>query len=269
MKYTDVNSLRFYQFEHLSGIAGLSHGVFTRWGGVSEGPFHALNVGSTVGDDPEHVRANREQLAMALGVRDADTRTTWQVHGADVLIVRRGDPAGWPPPQADGIITPDPGIPLVMRFADCVPLILYDPVQRVLGLAHAGWRGTVAGAGPATVERMAEVFGSKPGDILAGIGPSIGPCCYEVGDEVVEQVGRAFGPVEGLVHRSAANGKNPHLDLWAANEHALRLAGVGHVEQSGICTACNTHEFYSHRAESGRTGRFGVLAVIENGSKKR
>lgn len=256
------NGLVFYQFDTLIDCGGVTHGLFTRLGGVSAAPFDTLNVGSTVGDDPASVHANRERVASAMSFSEPDTRTTWQVHGIDVLVARRGEVAGWPPPKADGIITSDRDVPLVMRFADCAPLVLFDPVRQVIGLSHAGWRGTVAGVGPATVEAMREAFGCHPRDILAGIGPSIGPCCYEVGQEVIEQARVAFDDLEGLVCLPS-NGDSARFNLWAANEQALRRAGVEHIEVAHLCTACNTHEFYSHRAEKGNTGRAAVVLKLD------
>ncbi len=261
MRRSEYHGVVFYQFENLSRRGGLVHGVFSRRGGVSAPPFDTLNVGSTVGDDLANVLINRQRMAEALGMRDEDMRTVWQVHGADVVVIRGRGPQEWPPPQADGILTREIGLPLVMRFADCVPILLYDPVQRVAGIAHAGWRGTVAGAGAATVRTMCDAFGSRPADILAAIGPSIGPCCYEVGEEVVAQIREVFGDREELFH--AANGKGPRLDLWAANRLALEQAGVEQIEVAGICTACRKDEFFSHRAEAGRTGRFGVVIMLK------
>lgn len=261
MQRSEYRDVVFYQFENLSQHSGLVHGVFSRLGGVSAPPFDTLNVGSTVGDDLANVLINRQRMAEALGTRDEDMRTVWQVHGADVVIIRGREPQEWPPPQADGILTREADLPLVMRFADCVPILLYDPIQRVVGIAHAGWRGTVAGAGPATVQTMCDAFGSRPADILAAIGPSIGPCCYEVGEEVVAQIREAFGAQDGLIR--AANGKGPHLDLWSANRLALEQIGVRQIEMAGICTACRKDEFFSHRAEAGRTGRFGVVVMLK------
>jgi YfiH family protein len=259
------DGLVFYRFDRLAGMSGLEHGVFTRLGGVSSGPYESLNVGSTVGDEPANVQVNRARVAGTMGVRDADTRTTWQVHSADVLLIGGREPQDWPPPKADAIITDRVGVPLIMRFADCVPVVLYDPVRHALGLAHAGWRGTVTGIAPAAVEAMRDAFGCRPEDLIAGIGPAIGPCCYEVGPEVVAQVRDAFGDADSLIHRPSPNGRNPRFDLWEANRRALREAGIEQVEVAGMCTACNTHEFYSHRAEAGRTGRFGLLAVLRDG----
>ncbi len=260
MQRTHHNDLVYYQFEALSAYSELAHGVFARKGGVSPAPFDSLNVGSTVGDELSNVLENRARIADVMAVLDQETRTTWQVHGADVLVVRSGDPQLWPPPKADGVICAD-SVPLVMRFADCVPVVLYDPVRRVVGLAHAGWRGTVAGATPATVRAMADTFGTQADDIIAGIGPSIGPCCYEVGPEVIAEVQRAFHGGDGLV-RPGVNGRGAHLDLWAANARALRDSGVHRIEISEMCTSCRVDEFFSHRRERGKTGRFGVLIAL-------
>jgi hypothetical protein len=223
-------------------------------------------VGLTVGDDVASVQANRQLVAEALGFDDEDARTTWQVHGADVIVLRGRDPQAWPPPQADAIVTAEPGLPLVMRFADCVPLAFHDPVREVIGIAHAGWRGTLAGIGPATVLTMQVAFGCQPEDIIAGVGPSIGPCCYEVGDDVVEQVSDSFGATTGLLHQTEGNGHRPHFDLWAANARKLADTGVRRIEVAGLCTASMTHEFFSHRAENGRTGRFAAAMMLRGAS---
>jgi YfiH family protein len=252
----------FYQFEELTPYTDLVHGVFTRLGGVSGAPFASLNVGLTVGDPVDNVYANRQRVASALGFSDDDAFTTWQVHGADVIVQRDRRPQSWPPPKADAIVTAERDLPLTMRYADCVPLVFYDPRQHAIGIAHAGWRGTLAGVGPATVRTMEAAFGSQPDDIVAGIGPSIGPCCYEVGPEVVEQVAGVFEDTGGLFEHKAGNGKNAHLNLWAANERLLRDAGVMHIEVSGLCTASMTDEFFSHRAEHGQTGRFAAAIML-------
>ena len=256
MRRQEVDGLVYYQFDSL----GTSHGLFTRLGGVSKGHLSSLNVGATVGDDPANVAANRERMLATLGLTPEAVRTAWQVHGAKVLVANGREPQAHPPPQADGIITDRPGLGLVMRFADCVPILLHDPVQGVIGMAHAGWRGTVAGAGRATVRAMQETFGSRPADIVAGIGPSICAQHYAVGPEVVTAMREAFGDDEGLIHVGADS--ISHLDLWAANKRALQEAGVTQVEVAGLCTACHTDEFFSHRAEGGRTGRFGAVLTL-------
>ena len=256
------DSMVYYQFESLSAYPALKHGIFTRLGGKSLAPFNSLNVGATVGDNLTSVHANRHKMAEVLGLRDEDTRTTWQVHGADVIVVVDNDPQASPPPQADAIITQQAGIALSMRFADCVPLVFFDPVSRAIGLAHAGWRGTVAKVARTTIQTMEAAFGSKPPDIIVGIGPSIGPCCYEVGSDVIDEIETAFSASTDLVRQMNGGSSRPHLDLWRCNEVALREAGVKHIETAGMCTATMTDEFFSHRAEHGNTGRFGVIIAL-------
>lgn len=260
--------LIFYQFGALQPLPGLRHGIFTRRGGTSAPPFDSLNVGATVGDEWASVLENRQRVATAMDVAEEDTRTTWLVHGADVIVARRDDPPTETPPKADGIITAERGLPLVMRYADCVPLLFVDPVRHVVGLAHAGWRGTLAGVGPATVRAMTETFGTRPADIVAGIGPAIGPCCYEVGQEVVVQVRDVFGSDAPSLLVPPFNGhRGPHFNLWAANERLLREAGVKNIEAARLCTSCHNYEFFSHRAEAGRTGRFAAIIVLGDGSE--
>jgi YfiH family protein len=157
------------------------------------------------------------------------------------------------------LLTDKAGIPLMQRFADCVPLVLYDPSRRALALAHAGWRGTVQGVALEAVRAMVQAFGSQPSDIIAGVGPSIGPCCYEIGPKVATQVCSNLQQGELLLPQADSA---IHLDLWAANRRQLEAAGVGQVEVAGLCTACHTKEFFSHRAERGLTGRFSVMALL-------
>jgi YfiH family protein len=156
------------------------------------------------------------------------------------------------------MVTDSPEFTLCLRFADCVPILLYDPVRGACGMAHAGWKGTAAKVAASAVEAMRGHFGSRPEDILAGIGPSIGPDHYAVRSDVADAFRTAFGAAaaEGFLSR---HGAALHLDLGAANEFTLRACGVRNIELAGICTACHTEDWFSHRAEHGRTGRFGAL----------
>jgi YfiH family protein len=164
--------------------------------------------------------------------------------------------------MADGILTNKNYITLMMRFADCVPILLWDPVKKVAGIAHAGWQGTSKKISQVIVEEMFKCYGSEPGDILAALGPSICQDCYEVGVEVEESFYSNFGKTAEKFFTK----KNGHLflDLWDANQQTLMMAGVKHIEISNQCTACHIEDWYSHRAENGRTGRFGVLMKIED-----
>ena len=258
MKQFISNELTYYQF----GLwPALKHGIFSRNGGVSRAPWASLNMGGNVGDDPKAVRRNHELMYAALGLDEARACTVWQVHSADVILAT-GPVQGrrWLA-LADAMITDRPGTPLAMRFADCAPLLFYDPVQGVVGMAHAGWRGTVQGVGAATVRALVRSFGCKPANIQVGIGPCIGPRKYQVGEEVVDAVRAYFGTTAGLIRRDPADG-TAYFDLWAANRLDLERAGVEQIEVAGICTAENTDEFFSHRAEHGRTGRFGAVIAL-------
>jgi polyphenol oxidase len=239
----------------------ITHGIFTRQGGTSQGAFASLNLGGNVGDDPKAVRRNHEMMYAALGVKDSQACSVWQVHGNDVVIANAPVHGRRWLAQADGMVTDRPGIPLSMRFADCTPLLFHDAIQGVIGVAHAGWRGTVQGVGARVIHLMQQRYGCKAADIQALIGPSIGPKRYQVGEEVVAAVYDAFGTIDGLIRRHANDG-SAYLDLWAANALALRRVGVEQIEIAGICTAERTDLFFSHRAEHGNTGRFGAVISL-------
>jgi len=186
----------------------------------------------------------------------------WQVHSAEVICTDVPRPRDITHKKADAILTDNPKITLFMRFADCVPILFFDPVKKVVGVAHAGWQGTVKGVVTATVDKMASEYGSRPSDIRTGIGPSIAAHHYEVGPEVVHQVRESFGTKADSLLPSQ-NG-SVYFDLWAANHHLLELAGVREIEISGLCTACHPEDWFSHRGERGQTGRFGALIALSD-----
>jgi YfiH family protein len=260
MPFHQSDSIRYYTFDSLED-RGLVQAVFTRKGGVSPQPWQGLNVGGTVGDDPANVVENRRRAFQAAG-RDLETNyDVWQVHSAEVVCASAPRPASQAHVKADAILTDRPGVTLFMRFADCVPILLYDPRRKAVGLVHAGWQGTVQRVALAAVQSMQARYGSRPENILAGIGPSIGAHHYEVGLEVAEQVQAAFGPeASGLL--PGQNGA-VQFDLWQANRLVLNQAGVREVELARICTACHPEDWFSHRAEKGRTGRFGALIGLK------
>jgi YfiH family protein len=258
MPFQSHDEIRYFQFEQLGH--GLTHAVFTRRGGVSPVPWAALNLGSTVGDDLERVRENRRLALASLKLDTASVYDVWQVHGVEVAFAEAPRSPQTPHLQADATLTDRPGLILMMRFADCVPILLHDPIRKVVGIAHAGWMGTVRGTARFTVEAMQKRYGSNPADILAAIGPSIGPDHYEVGPDVAIQVRQAFGnDTASLLPVTKGSIK---FDLWAANRMLLEQAGVSHVEVAGLCTACAIEDWYSHRAEKGRTGRFGAIIAL-------
>ena len=250
-----VNGVVLYRFEGLNGDGGIVHAVLTRIGGVSQSPYDTLNLCRSDGEDPAAVEENLRRVLVALGLAPGRFVRPYQVHGARVGVVERSD-LGSVFPDTDALVTAQPSVPLLMCFGDCAPVLFFDRMRRAVGIAHAGWRGLVAGSVLATVHALTKDLGCDPADIWAGIGPTIGPCCYAVGPEVVTAVEAACPPGADVVHR--ANGRT-YLDLPGAVQAQLRAAGVGQIEDAGMCTACHVDEFFSHRAERGRTGRFGVV----------
>ena len=257
MNSLQYNGLCYLQFDSLN----VKHAVFTRHGGISPEPWGSLNVGGTVGDDLARVRENRILSFQALGRAPESIFDVWQVHSADVVCAHAPRPTDESYRQADIILTDKPDVTLFMRFADCVPLLVYDPRKGVIGVAHAGWMGTLRDVATATVSAMKKNYGSNPADIIAGIGPSIGPDHYEIGADVILQVMQKFGDKSEQLLKP--HNRKIHFDLWTANRMLLERAGVGQIEVSGICTACHTDDWFSHRAEKGRTGRFGVLIALQ------
>lgn len=256
----DRGGVVFYQFDGLKDASSVDQAIFTRLGGVSRGPYTSLNLGHTVGDDLNAVAANHRRALAVVGWRRQDVAACYQVHSAQVGVVGLTD-RGRVRPETDALLTDQPGVLLMQRFADCVPVTLFDHRRRIVGLAHAGWRGIVAGVLPATIASLTATFGSHPADLWVGIGPAIGPCCYEVGPEVIARVSAALNvdpAAEANPVVRQVNGR-AHLDLWAAVRRQLEAASVGQIEMAKICTACRVHEWFSHRAEKGKTGRFGAI----------
>jgi len=259
MPFFQQNGLRYYSFEMFPG--DVVQAVFTRRGGVSPSPWDSLNVGGAIGDDIQNVRANRIQSFQALGRAPETIHDVWQVHSADVVIADAPRPLDTEYQKADILLTDNPAVTLFMRFADCTPVLLYDRKKRAIGIVHAGWLGTVRGATRAAVQAMQRRYASKPEDIQAAVGPSIGPDHYEIGPDVIAQVKAAFSEDAGSLLE--ARGSRTHFNLWKANQILLQKAGVKQIEIAGLCTACHTEDWYSHRGEKGKTGRFGALIGLQ------
>ncbi len=252
------NELRYYQFDIFS--KDVINAVFTRQGGVSPEPWHSLNLSISVGDEPERVAANRVRAFEALGRDPASIHDVWLVHGTDIIYADNPRPLSEPPHKADILFTDNPNISLFMRFADCVPLLFHDPKKGVVGIAHAGWMGTVKGVAEASIKGMQARYGSDPADVVVGIGPSISVDQYEVGEEVAAQFREKYGADSDRILQ-IRNGKI-HLDLWMANVIQLQNMGVEQIQVSGLCTASHLDDWFSHRAEKGKTGRFGALLAL-------
>jgi YfiH family protein len=267
MRPYQADNIPFFRFESLPANGRVQHAVFTRQGGISAPPFDSLNLSVSVPDDETRVHANRRR---AYGLFGRDTNSVvhaYLVHGNDVARVTRQNNGAWVE-RVDGIVTNEPGCALTMNYADCAPIFLYDPINQAIGLGHAGWQGAVKDLPGAMVRTMQAEFGSDPGALVAGIGPCIGPCCYEVGEPVINAVRETFTAAESLLvdpphgRPPFSPGGRPHFDLPRANRRNLESAGVQHIEVAGFCTACRTDLFYSHRAERGKTGRFGAIFIL-------
>ena len=235
----------------------ISHGVTTRAGGVSVGPYSSLNLGMSVGDDPGAVAENKTRLANALGFEAEQMVTTPQVHGNSVLLVDASTAPTALQVRADILITNQPGFLIMQRYADCVPILLWHPNGGVVSVAHAGWRGTALNVSGTAAAAVADLGGESNG-IRAGIGPSIGPCCFEVGEEVV-----AAFPDHPEAASIGPRGR-VHLDLWEINRRQLAAAGIPEtqIELSGACTRCQPETYFSHRALGYPAGRFGAAIGI-------
>lgn len=263
-----VDKLKFLLFENLSPYTRVFHAVSTRIGGVSPPPFHSLNLGTNTEDVWQNVMQNYTLLSRALQFDLQSVVTSHQVHQADIARVDTVPQRSVPFPRAhaldgyDAFITARPGIVLMVRVADCVPVILYEPVKNVLALVHAGWKGTLAGIAEKTVTEMVRGWGCAAENIRAGIGPAIGPCCFTVQQDVKALFQERFPNAGGFIHEKPGNAVT--IDLPEANRLQLVEAGCRdqHIELSGRCTACTLNLFFSHRGEKGKTGRFALLAGL-------
>ena len=282
----------YLQFRLLAEIPGLVHAVFTRRGGYSAAPYAGLNLSGVTGDDLATVARNREVVVRALGLPLVGAHT---VHGGEVITIERGDNVGeakiaggagegqpaWLAPlraslrrtPADAMIAHQTGFAFCWAYADCAPVLLYDPRHRAFALIHAGWRGTAAGIVPNAIAALSERYGSRPAELLAGVGPAIDACCYECGQEVREAF--AAHPLADTCarfeeRRDAKGRMRLYLDVAGSNVAQLRASGLAaeHIEASGYCTGCRTDLFYSHRREPKPSGRFAVAIGLRDSASE-
>lgn len=261
----DENGVVFFQSELLAQ-AGAAHGFSTRLGGVSKGIFSSLNLGHARGDDREAVLENYRRFCAATGTDVERLVFTKQVHKDDIQVVTAEDagkglyrPRGW---EVDGLVTDTPGLPLVIFSADCLPVLLYDPVRRAIGACHCGWRGTALGIAKKTAETLCREFGSDPKDILAAIGPGISRCCFETHRDVPDAMLAALGEAARPAIDELGGGKFK-VDCKAINRTWLLQAGLSpeHIEISDQCTCCHPDLFWSHRKVGQARG--SLAAVIQ------
>jgi len=226
-------------------VEGYEVAFTTRVGGVSEGPFASLNLGRKSGDDVARADENRRIACDAIGADVSKLALNYQVHSDRVVQAEPGARGE----HADGLWTNEPGLPILAMSADCLPIAIVrlETEEPAVAVLHAGWRGLLAGIAAAGTRALGG------GTLAAAVGPAIGPCCYEVGEEVAAPYRERFG--DDVV-------RGRHLDLWTSAERALRAAGIEQVDRFDRCTACEPETFFSHRRDAGRTGRQGVIAYV-------
>lgn len=267
VRINQAGELVYLTFPVLEEIDWVSHLFSTRMGGVSEGIYSSMNFSYTRGDKKEAVDENYRRIAAVLGCHVEDIVCPDQTHTTNLRVVGREDGGkGIIRPKdyrdVDGLLTDEPGVYLATFYADCVPLYFVDVKRRAVALAHSGWRGTVARMGQRVVEKMREVYGTDPADLVAVVGPSICQECYEVSEDVAEAFSKAFhrpGQAEEILLEKG--GGKYQLDLWRANEIVLAEAGVlaERIQVTDLCTCHNDRYLFSHRASHGKRGNLGAF----------
>ncbi len=247
----------------------MEHAFCTRRGGVSAGPFASLNAGFRAGDREEDVLRNLDIVGEAFAIPRGHLVLMRQVHGETIRVI---DSDGPPPacvPECDGLITARPGVALAVKTADCVPLFFVDPVRRVIGAAHAGWRGTALGMASKMIDAFVGGFASRPEDILAAVGPAVGPCCYQV-DAPVHAALITHPGADRFLRPCREEGRWM-LDLALANRLQIGERGVpeANIRTAGICTVCRQELFFSHRASGGCTGRQVNLLMLRAADRRK
>lgn len=267
--FHEQDGLEYYTIAAFAQSNLVIHAFSGRNGGFSEDAFATLNLGILTDDNPEHVVRNRKKFCGILGIDPGSLVGTQQVHGDVVYKVTKSDRGRGAftkdtvIPGVDALMTNEQGITLTSYYADCVPVLFLDPVLKVIAVAHAGWKGTLAHIAAKTVQAMAAEYGCRPETLFVGIGPSIGSCHYEVDEPILRMVEEAF-PVWGdfLLEKNSENGE-VHLNLWEANRRQLWDVGVldENIAVCGICTFCLPERFFSHRA--GMPGRQAMMITLK------
>ncbi|MEJ2283635.1 MAG: peptidoglycan editing factor PgeF [Desulfobacterales bacterium] len=253
----NCNGVSFYQFENLTSFRRIDHGIFTRHSGCSQPPFESLNISYGVGDEEKAVARNRETISRIMG---AGAMTyIQQVHGCEIAVLENNQKTDTPgkrirPIIADAVVTDRTDSYLVIQVADCQSVLMYAPARHVVANVHSGWRGSIRNIIGRTVETMQRRFGCRPADIIAAIGPSLGPCCAEFINYKTE-IPREYWGYKGV---------DNHFDFWAVSSDQLVHAGVlkENIESSRMCTRCRTEEFFSYRAEK-ITGRLAAVIGLK------
>jgi len=252
-----IDGLKLLKSPLLGEANGLQHAFTTRHGGNSKPPLDSFNLGRHIADSGHRDDAMRNRTTLCRALRIDETRTVvpGQVHSSRVVVAEHC--TGFA--DIDGIATNTIGTPILLHFADCVPVIIYDRKEQVICVVHAGWKGTAGSIAKNGVQLMMKEFGSQPANLIAAVGPAIGSCCYPTGDDVAERLAETVSGNGKLVARK--EGK-PYPELKAINAMQLLQSGVGQVDVSNLCTACHPEMFFSHRQSGGNTGRQGAIAAL-------
>lgn len=264
----ETNGVVYYTFPIFDACPFVKHGFSTRLGGVSRGIYESMNLSFGRGDEKADVEENFRRFCSAVGVRTEDVVVSAQEHHTVIYHATAADRGrgtirekGYT--DVDGLVTDEPGVALMTQYADCVPLLFLDPVRHVVGTSHAGWKGTVARIGQATVEKMCRDYGCRPENILVGIAPSIGPCCFEVDAPVAAEFSAMQMDLDGCIV------PHPHdkyyINLWEVNRRVLLDAGIQaeHIAVAGLCSKCNADVFWSHRATAGKRGNMAAVIALD------
>lgn len=265
------NSIEVFHFDHLSQFDNIVQFVSTRKGGESQSPYDSLNLGLNSGDNPIKVIKNRELLAETLGFNGDCLITCRQVHGNKVRVItietvrEEQSHKGRSKIDADAMITNLPNFCLTVIVADCVPILFFDPETATIAAVHAGWKGTVKKIAHKTLTTMIDEFGARASNIIAGIGPSIGPCCYEIKDDVISELKKALNNHDKFLIEDKVD-NHFYLDLWEANKQQLIEVGVSekNIETSLLCTKCNPEQFFSYRDQGHKYGRQAAGIMLKD-----
>ncbi len=254
------NSIKYLQFENLSNHQNIIHFSTTRIGGQSVGKLESLNLGYTVNDNPIIVSSHLEKLANTFGFEQTQMVSPKQTHSRNIGIVKSTNDIF---NNTDALITNIPNICIFIRTADCVPILLFDPIQKAAAAIHSGWKSTIQEISKYTIDLMNKEYDTNPADIIAGIGPSIGPAVYEVGHEVIEKFETKFGKDHILT--PIKNSDKGLLNLWEVNKQILLDSGIPkkNIEVAEICTYSNPKLFYSARRDGVKTGRLASGIMLK------
>ncbi len=259
-KVENIDGMQLVFAPSLLALDFVAHAFTTRVGGQTPQPYDFFNLGGNIPGDEfrRDAHHNRERLCDALSIKYSDLVVPGQVHSRNVELVN--DRSQLPDLKGvDGLVTERSETPLLLHFADCVPVIIVDKQTRVIGIFHAGWRGTAQNIVSHGVERMVKELNADPAHMIGAVGPAIGPCCYPTSDEVAQALSETVKDAAGLV---GTNGSQPAPDIKAFNAMQLLESGIQEVDVSDFCTACNPSMFYSHRQSGGTTGRQGALVSL-------